>query len=354
MASRVESPDGEQKGVVAPPGATADASVDPTKAPSGTRDLAVPTAEQIADLGSDEHGTYAKITEKILSQSKVADLGEMSSKLAELVAVSKGLNPGTAKHGLLEKAIGVFRNEREQILSHTESVQHRMDAILKELDQLALRQRERLKDLAVLQEENHAYLERLGTNAVRAKEWLSTAEAAAATPPDPADPEAAAKRSASGHRAERLRAAIDDIANAATLAKQQATEIEMTENNGSAILEEFTKTKTLVIPALQSVLAQYLVGLEQKKAVNADAMLRDTLAEAMKQNAQMTGDNAVEIATLQQKSMISVDAIAECQTMLEGATAKIREIEQAGREQRTRNAAQRAEIEKRLLAAANR
>ena len=128
----------------------------------------------------------------------------------------------------------------------------------------------------------------------------------------------------------------------------------MTEDNSSAILEEFTKTKTLVIPALQSVLAQYLVGLEQKNAVATDNMLRDTLAEAMKQNALMTGNNAVQIATLQQQSMISVQTIEECQTLLEGAASKVREIEEAGRQQRMQDAAKRTEIEQRMLSTVQR
>lgn len=312
-------------------------------------DLKIPTDEEIANLGGRSRDAYAKITEKVLSQTKASDLGEMSAKLTELVSVSKGFNPSVAKHGFLGKAISILHSEREQILAHTQTVQRRINTLTGELDQIAGRQRERMADMAGLQQENLAYVEGLQADVAEAKQWLAGVDAARAIPAAQGDPAAAAKASALEHASQRLQVAINNIENAMTLGKQQALEIQMTKDNSSAILEEFTKTKTLVIPALQSILAQYLVGLEQKNAITADKMLRDTLADAMKETALMTGDNAVQIATAQQKSMISVQTIEECQSLLEGAASKIREIEEAGRQQRIQDAARRADIERRML-----
>ncbi|MGH7120635.1 MAG: toxic anion resistance protein [Acetobacteraceae bacterium] len=314
-------------------------------------DVKIPTDEEIASLGSNERDAYAKITGKVLSQTKASDLGEMSAKLTELVSVSKGFNPSAAKHGLLGKAISLVHNEREQILAHTQTVQRRINTLIGELDQIADRQHERMKDMAAMQQENLTYVEGLKADAAQAKQWLTRVAAAGAVPADQGDPTAAAKVAALQHASQRLQIAINNIENAMTLGQQQAVEIQMTKDNSSAILEEFTKTKTLVIPALQSILAQYLVGLEQKNAITADKMLRDTLAEAMKETARMTGDNAVQIATAQQNSMISVQTIEECQSLLEGAASKVREIEEAGRQQRIQDAARRADIERRLLSA---
>lgn len=348
------SSDDEPKGPTNPPAVTGSGERS-LAAPSPTsRDVKIPTDEEIANLGSTGRNDYAKITEKILSQSKASDLGDMSAKLTELVSVSKGFNPSTAKHGLLGRAIGVLRSEREQVLAHTETVQRRINTMIGELDRIADRQRERMQDMAALQRQNLAYLEGLKADAMRAKAWLGAIDAARAIPADQTDSTSAARVSGLQRANQRLQAAINDIQNAMTLARQQAIEIQMTEDNSSAILEEFTKTKTVVIPALQSILAQYLVGLEQKSAVAADNMLRETLAEAMKQNAALTGDNAVQMAALEQKSMISVQTMEECQTLLEGAASKIREIEEAGRQQRAQDAAKRAEIERRMLSAVQR
>ena len=90
------SSDEEPKGLNAPPDARVAANA-----------VAIPSDEQIADLGSHGREAYGKITGKILSQSKAADLGDMSAKLTELVSLSKGFKPDAAKHGLLERAIGL-------------------------------------------------------------------------------------------------------------------------------------------------------------------------------------------------------------------------------------------------------
>ncbi|MGH7086136.1 MAG: toxic anion resistance protein [Acetobacteraceae bacterium] len=343
--------DEEPKGPNAPPGTLNPGTLSPwaTVSPAA-KAVAIPSDEEIANLGSHGRDAYGKITGKILSQSKASDLGDMSAKLTELVSLSKGFKPDAAKHGLLERAIGLLRNEREQVLAHTETVQRRVDTMVGELDKIADRQRDRARDMAALQGENLAYLDGLKADAAQAKDWLSAVEAARKIPLDQADAGAAAKASALQRARERLQGAINNLENAMTLARQQAIEIQMTEDNSAAILEEFTRTKTVVIPALQSVLAQYLVGLEQKNAVATDSMLRDTLAEAMKQNAALTGENSVRIAGLEQKSMISVQTMEECQTLLEGAASRIREIEEAGRQQRIQDAARRTELERRMIA----
>lgn len=348
------SSDNEPKGPNAAPETAPGTLGLPVAAGAAAKAVTVPSDEEIAELGRHGRDAYGKITEKILSQNKASDLGEMSAKLTELVAVSKGFKPDAAKHGLLGRAVGFLRNEREQVLAHTETVQRRVDTMVGELDKIAERQRDRAKDLALLQSENLAYLDGLKADAAQAKEWLAAVEAARKASVDPADGGAAATFSALGRASERLQGAINNLENAMTLARQQAIEIQMTADNSAAILEEFTSAKTVVIPALQSVLAQYLVGLEQKNAVAADSMLRDTLAEAMQQNAELTGENSVRIAGLEQKSMISVQTMEECQTMLEGAASKIREIEEAGRQQRSQDAARRTELERRMLAGVQR
>ena len=216
--------DDEPKGPTAPPAATVGGQ-SPIAAPSPTStDLKIPTDEDMTNLGSNGHDAYAKITEKILSQDKASDLGEMSTKLTELVSVSKGFNPRAARHGLLNKAIGILRNEREEILAHTETVQRRINTMIGELDQIADRQRDRIKDMAALQQENLAYFKGLKADAAKAKEWLTQVEAARAIPADQTNSAAAATVSALQRASQRLQVAITNLENAMTLAKQQAIE----------------------------------------------------------------------------------------------------------------------------------
>ena len=171
-----------------------------------------------------------------------------------------------------------------------------------------------------------------------------------ANPVDPNDGFAAAKISALQQDNQRLQVSVNDFKNGMTLAKQQAIEIQMTTNNARSILEEFERAKTTVIPALKSLLAQHLISIEQKHAIETDNLLRETLASAMIAQTQLTSENTVQLATLQQKSTISVQTLDDCQKILEDTALKVKEIEEAGRKQRIEDATKRADIEKRLLA----
>lgn len=71
--------------------------------------------------------------------------------------------------------------------------------------------------------------------------------------------------------------------------------------------------------------------------------------QAMMQAAQTLGENEVQIATLQQSSVIGVEALAQCQDILDQATRKVQEIQAQGEIRRREDDAKRADLEKRLL-----
>jgi len=311
----------------------------------------LPTREDIDSLGKEHRDDYSKITDQLLDQHKTADLGEMGAKINELVVASKGFDPKQHKSGgLLNKVMNTFRNEREGMLSHMQSVKTRVEKIVTELDAMATLHKQRIQDLAGLQQANLAYHEGLKEAAFKGEDWLVVQAEELAKPIDPNDSFAAAKISALQQDNQRLQVSVNDFKNGMTLAKQQAIEIQMTTNNARSILEEFERAKTTVIPALKSLLAQHLISIEQKHAIETDNLLRETLASAMIAQTQLTSENTVQLATLQQKSTISVQTLDDCQKILEDTALKVKEIEEAGRKQRIEDATKRADIEKRLLA----
>ena len=79
-------------------------------------------------------------------------------------------------------------------------------------------------------------------------------------------------------------------------------------------------------------------------------MLRSTLDAALREQAKLTGDNTVAIAALQQNAAISTTTLLDCETMLEAADAKVRQIQEGGRQARLDDAANRTQTEQRLLA----
>ena len=310
----------------------------------------LPSDDDISRLGADGRAAYGTITNDLLSLHKSNDLGEMGSKLTELISTAKGLDPKQAGHGMLDRAISLFKGQREQLLAHMQSVQQRLATLTQQMDSMALQQRDRIHTLDGLQQANFHYHEQLKGAVQQGQAWLESAKAALALPPDAADPFVAQQRTAAAHIVQRLEVAVNDFQNSMTLAKQQALEIQQTQDNGRAILDEFERVKTAVIPALTSLLTQQLIEIEQKHALETDDMLRSTLDAAMRQSAQTLGENTIQVATLQQRSLISTTTLDECQKILEASADKVKQLEEAGRQQRIADGQKRTEIEQRLLA----
>ena len=310
----------------------------------------LPSDDDISRLGADGRAAYGTITNDLLSLHKSTDLGEMGSKLTELISTAKGLDPKQASHGMLDRAISLFKGQREQLLAHMQSVQQRLATLTQQMDSMAVQQRDRIHTLDALQQANFHYHEQLKGAVQQGQTWLESAKAALALPPDAVDPFVAQQRTAATHIVQRLEVAVNDFQNSMTLARQQALEIQQTQDNARAILDEFERAKTAVIPALTSLLTQQLIEIEQKHALETDDMLRSTLDAAMRQSAQTLGENTIQVATLQQRSLISTTTLDDCQKILQASADKVKQLEEAGRQQRIADGQKRAEIEQRLLA----
>lgn len=318
--------------------------------PSRQLGAKIPSDEEVTNLASEARNFSSQIGDKLLASHKAADLGEMSAKLAQLVGVAKGYNPAQVKHGLVDRALSAFRSERDRLLAHMQSVKQQVDQVTAELDRMSATARERIGDLATLRQENYKVHEIYKDAVAKANDWLAAVQAALATPPAVTDSFATSSITTLQSKSRRLQVETDDFATGMTLCKQRDIELQMTTDNAQAILDEFTRAQTLVIPALKGLLEKQLIAMEQATAVATDKMLHDTLDEALRLGAAQTADNAVKIATAQQTAAVNLNTIEECETLLETAQTKVREIEEQGRQQRIENAAKRAEIEKRMLA----
>ncbi len=331
-----------------PPNSSAAAS--DNAAPSQQLSAKLPTDEEITNLASEARSFSSQIGDKLLESHKAADLGDMSAKLAQLVGVAKGYNPKQVKHGLVDRALSAFRSERDRLLAHMQSVKQQVDQITAELDRMSATSRERISDLATLRQENYKVHEIYKDAVAKANDWLAAVQAALAAPPGAADNFATSNVTTLQSKSRRLQVDADDFSTGMTLCKQRDIELQMTTDNAQAILDEFTRAQTLVIPALKGLLEKQLIAMEQATAAATDKMLHDTLDEALRLGAAQTADNAVKIATMQQTAAVNLNTIEECETLLENAQTKVREIEEQGRQQRIENATKRTEIEKRMIA----
>jgi len=308
----------------------------------------LPTDSDIDHLTQDARAGYASVTEKLLATHKTADMGDMGSQLNELLATAKGLDPKQQK-SLVGKFMAHIRGEKEQILAHTQSVKARIAELEAQMDKSAALQRQRIQDLEGLKKENADHYQKLSEALAKCIAWQEQTAQALSVPVDPSDPQAGVKRAALQKLDQRLQITINDLKNAQVLDQQQALELQATQDNARAILDEFDRAKNIAIPALTALVAQQLIAIEQREAMKVDAATRDLVASAMTQAAQTLGDNSIQIATMQQQSIIGTDTLEKCQEILEQSAAKVKEIEAQGQAQRKIDEQKRADLEKRLL-----
>jgi uncharacterized protein YaaN involved in tellurite resistance len=310
----------------------------------------IPSDDEISQLGAGSRTTYNEVTARILAAHQTSDLGAMGAKLNEMIAVAKGLDINKGKSSLVEKGLNFFRSEREQILAHVQTVQTRLDGLVKEVQAMKEAERSHVATLGDLQKANFDYHEQMKTALAQAQGWLAAVQAELATPMDQSDSFAAPKRAAVQQLGVRLERSINDCQNAMTLAKQEALTIQQETANAQVLLDEFERAQTIVLPALRSIVAQQLIQVDQKHAAETDNLLRSTLDDALRTQAQMTGDNSIELAKLQQTSAISMTTLLDCENILDAAATKVKEIQDQGRQLRLQDATTRSQVEQRLLA----
>lgn len=318
-------------------------------APAAGALAVIPSDSDVDNLGAAGRETYAQITSKLLASHKTADAGEMGKQINDLLMTAKGLDFKHHGHGIVGMIVHVFKSEKERILAHTESVQTRIQELTRQMEQSAGTQRQRIQDLQHMLQGSYQYHEQLKTAVTQAQGWLPALDQAMRAPVDPKDPFASQKTRDLKQRAQRLQVRINDLQNAMVLAQQQAVEIQATQDNARAILDEFDRAKNEAIPALTALVAQQLIAIEQKNALAVDATLRSTVQNAMTEAAQTLGENMETIATMQQSAVISTETLDQCQKLLEASAAKVKQIEAQGAQQRVVDAQKRQDLEKRLL-----
>ena len=310
-----------------------------------------PTNEDISALGAKSRNAYDAATKRILQAHKTADLGSMGAKLNTLIAVAKSMDiKNGARQSFLEKATGFFRSERERILAHVSSVQQRLDGMMKEVEDMVAEERDHIKTLTELQRANLDYHQDMKAAAATAESWLAASQAALSAPLDPADDMAASKRAALQQLTARLERTINDFRSAVTLAKQEALTIAQEQGNAQILIDEFERAQTIVLPALRIIIGQQLIQIDQRHAAATDEMLRSTLDEALRIQAQLTGENSVQLAQLQQSATINTTTLLDCESILEQAATRVKAIQDEGRKARLQDATNRSEVERRLLA----
>ena len=305
-----------------------------TMKPQATQ-VAVVTDDQISTLGDDHYTTFSGVSKKILSSVKASDADEMGMKLNELVTLSKDLDPNKlSKPGLIGKVVGLFSNTKERLLSQFDTVDGRMNSLVKELDSSVVLFKDRVDDFEDLFGANKQAFDGFVKCEEQARAWLADLQAAHAQCTDATDAFSAQVQADLLSRIDRVEKRIDDYIRLQQSTKMLAATIRLSQDNSRSLYEKFREIKNTIIPTWQNVFSIYIMSLEQKKGAALATAMHDATDEAFKMQASMLRQNTVAVAQARQRSAISTDALVHAQQELIGSVEDVKRINADARKQR--------------------
>ncbi len=297
--------------------------------------LEVVTEKQIDQLGEKNALVLSNISQKMLTHVRAADADVFGQKLNELVGVAKNLNPSRFENpGIISRIAGLFGSAKEKILAQFQTVDSRMQALIKELDHSTNLHTARIQDMEEMYGANvnaHSALEAAVAEGHRLVDVLKTQLAQES---QASDAFSAQRIADVQNRIDRLEKRIDDLKRAMLLAKQAAPEIRLLQENARTLSMKFKDVKAVTIPAWQNAFALYLMQLEQKKGAQLVTAVHDATDEAFRLQADLLRQNTDAIARAKQRSIVSIETLEHVQRQLLASFDDMNRIAEEGRRSR--------------------
>ena len=138
-----------------------------------TTTLTIVADNEIDQLGSRVGGNASKTAQLILASVKASDVDGFGTKLNELIAVSKQMDPKKmGKPGLLSKVTGFFGATKEKMLAQYETVEKRMNTLVGEMDKTVSLQQTRINDLEQMYIDNERAFYAYGEEITQAQTYV--------------------------------------------------------------------------------------------------------------------------------------------------------------------------------------
>jgi uncharacterized protein YaaN involved in tellurite resistance len=314
-------------------------AVQPSMAEHGAKPVAqveVVTEQQIDQLGEKNALVLSDISHKMLTHVRAADADAFGQKLNELVGVAKNLNPSRFENpGILSRLTGFFGSAKEKILAQFQTVDSRMQALIKELDHSTSLHTERIQDMEEMYAANVNAHGALEAAVAEGNRLVRVLQAQLAQESQATDAFSAQRVNDVKNRIDRLEKRIDDLQRAMLLAKQAAPEIRLLQENARTLSMKFKDVKAVTIPAWQNAFALYLMQLEQKKGAALVTAVHDATDEAFRMQADLLRQNTEAIARAKQRSIVSVETLEHVQKQLLASFDDMNRIAEEGRRSRT-------------------
>lgn len=293
----------------------------------------------VHDLGSEAANHATKYADRILEQVKNKDLGEIGTKLSEIVLTAKSINLGALSSersrvpligGLLDR----FKLGKEAVVQQFQSTDKQLEKLVNEVDVSQRGLRQRVLDLdqafAATQEE----FRRLSVSVAAGKLKLAELQGQLTAQPAPGDVAEAQRINDLRQFAERLEKRVSDLLALRMSALQTLPMIRLIQSNNQTIIEKFQNIKELTIPAWRR---QFMLALslnEQSQAVALAKNIDDATNEFLRKNAELLKQNSVETARANQRAVIDIETLEQVQQTLISTVEEVLSIQREGQAQR--------------------
>lgn len=318
------------------------------------REVAPPRVneDQVAALGAKSGTGLANVSTQLLSQVRNGDTGEFGKGLSDLVLLAKGLDPESLKNkGVFGRILGKVKSARAHMVSQYGTVERQMDTLVVELDAKAALHAKRIHDMEQMYADNEAYHGQLQEAIEYGRAMLEQLKADFEVQKQVAVEDSfGAQRLADHERLiARLEKRIDDLGRAQLLAKQNAPQLRLMQENARSLVQKFGDIKAVTLPAWKNAFGLYVLQLEQQAAVKVTQAIDDTTDAALRRSADLLRQNSEAIARSRQRSVISIETLEHVQSQLLGSIEDIKRIEAEGQTQRASEAPRLLAMEKALI-----
>jgi len=308
---------------------------------------------KINELSSSVDGQYANIANRLLDNQKIADAGVLGGHLNQLIATAKEFDPSKFKSkSWLGKLINTISGAKDQLLAHSDSVNDRIERVLKEIDKQIALHESRQTDIEELKAYNESYHTHLTKNIEKGKAMLEELEAAKAeadAKSSDSDSFAAAESYALKNQIMRVNALIQEFEDSRMRSKQVDTELETMQQSGRNLIQTVKVAKQSLIPNWKMALIQFIMSREQAKTASYSQSLIEANRQSMRALGDQIGENAVKAAELVNTSSTGIEILSELNDKIIKTGQEVDKIIDKAKTDRETNAVKRKQLEKDLI-----
>ncbi len=295
--------------------------------------------EQIMNYGSSAQKNISEFSDAALATVRTKDLGEVGTKLGDLVVELKGLNFDTEeKKGFL----GLFKKTQQSLASlkaQYDKAEVNVDKIVEALEKHEVTL---LKDITMMDkmyEKNEEYMKELTMYILAGKlkiEHLRQVEL----------PEYVKKANESGlpedaqaandfaNMIGRFEKKIHDLELTRMISVQMAPQIRMVQNNDSLMAEKIRTSIVNTIPLWKNQMVMAMSLYHSEQAMKAQREVTNVTNELLEKNAQTLHQGSVAIAKESERGIVDLETLRKTNEELIATLNEVRDIQDQGRARR--------------------